>query len=120
MVGLKGPWKYKNLYILYLYSDVKNYDPTTSGRWLNGQPYYNDHRDIENLGWSTQNNPTSTTDLPGIDDFVEITITSLDTPYVPDYQLEIDNTNPNVNDRIDEVRISYVPYPEDQEDENYP
>lgn len=102
------------------YSDVKNYDPATSGRWLNGQPYYNDYRDIENLGWSVTYNPTSTTDLPGVDDFVEITITSLDTPYVPDYQLEIDNTNPNVNDRIDEVRISYVHYPEDQEDENYP
>ncbi len=103
-----------------LYSDVNNYDPTTSGRWLNGQPYYNDYRDIENLGWSVAYNPTSTTDLPGVDDFVEITIGYNDTPYVPDYQLEIDDTNPNENDRIHEVRISYVPYPEDQVDENYP
>ena len=105
-----------------IYSDVYYYDPsaTADQRWLNGQPYYNDYRDIENLGNVVRLSPTSTEALPGIDDFVEVDMVGLSDPLLPNYRYEISSAEANYNDRISEAYISYLPDPEQQENGGYP
>jgi hypothetical protein len=95
---------------------------TSPQRWLNGQPYYNDYRDIDLLGHEVVFNSTSQQVIPGIDDFVyqEIYNSYYGNPYIPNYQLEIDYTEPSPNDRISSAYISYIPDPEEQEDETNP
>ena len=104
------------------YSDVYYYDPsaTVSQEWLDGQPVYNDYRDIENLGSVVRFSSTSQEALPEIDDFVEVDFAALSNPLLPNYQYEISTAETNYNDRISEAYISYQPYPEEQENEEYP
>lgn len=102
------------------YSDVYYYDPATAqssmqNQWLDGQPYYNDYQDIENLGASVVNFYTSTGDLPEVDDFVEVDMTGLSDPLLPNYQYKISSAETNYNDRISAAYISYQPYPGEQE-----
>ena len=99
------------------YSTVYYYDPsaTASQRWLDGQPYYNDYRDIENLGYLVRFSSTSTEDRPGDDDWVEVDMAGLSDPYLPDYQYEITGAEANYNDRITQAYICYLPDPEQEE-----
>ena len=105
------------------YSTIYYYDPsaTADQRWLNGQPYYNDYRDIENLGSLVRFSPTSTEPRPGHDDWVVVdTASYYSSPLLPDYQYEITNSEVNYDDRISEVFISYLPDPEQEENGGYP
>lgn len=104
------------------YGRVYYYDPsaTVDQRWLDGQPHYNDYQDIENLGYVVRFSSTSQEALPGIDDFVEVDLVGLSDPYLPNYQYKISSAEVNYNDRISEAYISYLAYPEQQENGGYP
>ena len=104
------------------YGLVYYYDPsaTVSQQWLDGQPHYNDYQDIENLGYVVRFSSTSTEAVPGIDDFVEVDMAGINDPLLPNYQYRISGAEANYNDRIEKAFISYLAYPEQQENGGYP
>lgn len=106
---------------------VWNYDPASLNQWEDGLPFYNNWRDIQELGGvvtDTDSVRTYPTDFPEIDEFVQQQIDISDyynagtpiTRFVPNYNAVLDETT-QLMDRIFGVYLSYPQLPAEPEEE---